>query len=50
MALMQDLTDGKLHLVGECHHLESLNVHSDIVESTGRKKLDRFATFEPLAA
>ncbi len=40
MALIQDVM----------HALESLNVHFDIVESTGKKTLDRFATFEPLAA
>ena len=34
----------------ECHALEFLNVHSDIVESTEKKTLDGFATFEPRAA
>ena len=37
MALIWDLTDDKLYLVRECHQLESLNVHSDRVESTEKK-------------
>ncbi len=34
----------------ECHVQESLNVYSDIVESTEKKTLDGFATIEALAA
>ncbi len=50
MALIQDLSHDKLHLVRMSCAGILKNVHSDIVESTEKKTLDGFATFEPPAA